>query len=327
MSRNWIATLNNPTPQDDLLMNFENRVIWGDRVSFAVWMRETGENGTPHYQIYLETETPVRLTWLRRRLPRAHFEKRRGSRQEAIAYSLKTCNGENDNGSARDFLRLDATTMLETISSASDRINIFPRSTTWQDVVEILTTTQKKSKLQLIQERLNAGCSEVEIANEDFASWVRHYRAFREYRLLTTPARTHETEVYVLQGPTGTGKSRHCQDGFPGAYWKQRSQWWDGYVGQEVVILDEFYGWLPYDTLLRLCDRYPLLVETKGGQVNFVAKKIIITTNAIPCNWYRNVYFPAFVRRVTKWMVFPQWGEPDTYYEYDVASRNFILPQ
>lgn len=172
---------------------------------------------------------------------------------------------------------------------------------------------------------LENGSTEKEIADEHFELWVKSYRAFREYRLIITDPRNHEVEVFVLQGPTGTGKSKWALDNFPEAYWKQRSIWWDGYTKQETVVLDEFYGWMPFDTLLRVCDRYPLLVETKGGQVNFVAKTIIITTNSIPNSWYKNVYFNSFVRRVTKWMVLRKWGDMQTYTDYSEAISAFVL--
>jgi len=175
-----------------------------------------------------------------------------------------------------------------------------------------------------IKEKLDAGKEEKDIADENFESWVRHYRAFREYRLIKTAPRNHAVEVIVCHGPTGTGKSKWAMESFPDAYWKQRSQWWDGYSNQATVILDEFYGWLPWDTLLRICDRYPLLVETKGGQVQFVAKTVVITTNAIPNTWYRNAYFAAFVRRVTEWRSFPVWGEVQSFSDYDVAMRAFV---
>lgn len=89
-------------------------------------------------------------------------------------------------------------------------------------------------------------------------------------------------------------------------YWKQRSQWWDGYEGQPVVVLDDYYAWLPWDTLLRICDRYPLLVETKGGQANFVPKTVIITSNTMPHMWYKEhaPNWKALERRVTKWIYF-----------------------
>ena len=37
---------------------------------------------------------------------------------------------------------------------------------------------------------------------------------------------------------------------------------------------------------VRLLDRYPCQVETKGGSVNFAPKKIIILSNKAPEDWY-----------------------------------------
>lgn len=54
-------------------------------------------------------------------------------------------------------------------------------------------------------------------------------------------------------------------------------------------MVDEFYGWFSWDFMLRLCDRYPLSVETKGGAVQFVAKKIIFTSNDHPRDWYKKM--------------------------------------
>lgn len=119
-------------------------------------------------------------------------------------------------------------------------------------------------------------------------------------------------------------------DTYPNAYWKQRSNWWDGYFNHETVIIDEFYGWLPFDLILRICDRYPLMVETKGGQVQFVAKNIIFTTNSNPVSWYKSCYFPSFIRRVHHWHILPIWGTHEIYTEYnEFASKvndNILLP-
>ena len=68
----------------------------------------------------------------------------------------------------------------------------------------------------------------------------------------------------------------------------------DNYAHQDAVCLDEFYGWLQWDVLLRLADRYPLLVETKGGQIQFSSKKLIFTSNTEPTKWYKEVYFESF---------------------------------
>lgn len=116
-------------------------------------------------------------------------------------------------------------------------------------------------------------------------------------------------------------------DNYPAAYWKQRSIWWDNYDGQENVVIDDFYGWLPYDNLLRICDRYPLLCEIKGGQVNFLAKRICITSNNTPAQWYKNVVLAAFIRRVEIWIYLGKNGVTCTTSDYNefcnAVDRNF----
>lgn len=152
---------------------------------------------------------------------------------------------------------------------------------------------------------LDAGASERDIADEHFGTWCRNYRAFERYRRITNPGRSEQTKVVVFFGPSGSGKS-HRAEAMAGssAYWAVRSPsapngvWWDGYEGQDVVILDEFYGWIKRDFLYRLCDRYPLHVETKGGAVQFIPKTIIFTSNSPPDEWYKNVGLGAMIRRL-----------------------------
>lgn len=171
---------------------------------------------------------------------------------------------------------------------------------------------------------IEEGKTDKDLADYDFSVFVSCFRGLERYRLLVSKPRNWPTNIIVVQGPTGTGKSRWAKETYENAYWKQRSNWWDGYSDQDAVVIDEFYGWLPFDLLLRLCDRYPLLVETKGGQVNFVAKTIVFTTNQVPGLWYKNVYFDSFIRRVHKWIVMPSLGVSQEYDNYLDASRNFI---
>lgn len=88
---------------------------------------------------------------------------------------------------------------------------------------------------------------------------------------------------YWLSGATGTGKSRWVHQNFPDAYWKPcLGPWFDGYVNQETVVIDDYRVDAKDHTslrwLLRLVDRYPLQVPIKGAFVNFAAKRVIITS-------------------------------------------------
>lgn len=268
-----------------------------------------GENQTPHIQGYLELKNPARISGVKALFPRAHLEARKGTRAQALNYVIK------------DQTRLSGPECY--VNNAwihcPENALLFGKNLAEQLTATKGTASCLKSTLLKIKSELNSGDSTAieRIADEYFDIWIRYHRAFDRYLLMKSKPRNHPTEVIVLCGPSGTGKSRWALDQDEHAYWKQRSNWWDGYMGQKTVVLDEFYGWIPYDTLLRLCDRYPLLVETKGGQTNFCADKIIITSNKSPTEWYKNQYFKAFERRVTSWHVLPTTDIHLTFERYE----------
>lgn len=118
-------------------------------------------------------------------------------------------------------------------------------------------------------------------------------------------------------GPTGTGKTRSVFQQAPDAYAKMANNiWWDGYDGDDNVLLDEYNSpWFTWNYLLRLLDRYPMLVEVKGGTVQFVARRIFITCNRDPREWYDRSHlnkYPveALLRRIDEIRVFER--EPET---------------
>lgn len=112
-----------------------------------------------------------------------------------------------------------------------------------------------------------------------------------------------EREVQVYWGPTGVGKSRRAweQAGLQAYPKDPRSKYWDGYRGQEHVVIDEFRGDIDIGHVLRWFDRYPVIVEVKGSSVVLNARKIWITSNISPTNWYPNLDEPtkaALLRRL-----------------------------
>jgi hypothetical protein len=69
---------------------------------------------------------------------------------------------------------------------------------------------------------------------------------------------------------------------YPGAYLKAQNKWWDGYTGQEAVILDDLDSNVLGHYLKIWADRYACTGETKGGQVALRHKVIVITSNYRP---------------------------------------------
>lgn len=198
----------------------------------------------------------------------AHYEPRKGTREQA-----------------RDYSRKDDT-----------RVGGPWERGTWE-----AGGSGTRNDLLSIKKRMDDGATEIEIAEEYFGEWTRNYKAFREYRKIKTEHRKWKTEVIVYWGESGTGKSRRCLEEAPTGYWKTRDEWWDAYGGEGDVIIDDFYGWLPYDFLLRLMDRYPLDVGAKGGFRRMVAKRLFITSNKPPELWYPNVMDKKpLIRRIDK---------------------------
>lgn len=97
-----------------------------------------------------------------------------------------------------------------------------------------------------------------------------------------------ERTITVYWGRTGTGKSRRAwEEATTNAYPKDpRSKFWDGYSGQENVVIDEFRGGIDISHVLRWFDRYPVVVEVKGSSTVLRASNIWITSNLDPRQWY-----------------------------------------
>lgn len=97
-----------------------------------------------------------------------------------------------------------------------------------------------------------------------------------------------ERTIEVYWGATGVGKSRRAwEEAGLQAYPKDpRTKFWDGYRGQEHVVIDEFRGDIDIAHILRWFDRYPVIVEVKGSSVVLAATKIWITSNLSPDEWY-----------------------------------------
>lgn len=145
--------------------------------------------------------------------------------------------------------------------------------------------------------------------------FVKFHRGLREYQLITQTRRNWKTEVFWFWGPTGTGKSRWAWETYPDAYGKAAgTKWWCGYTDQDTAIIDDFRPSkeMPFNFILNLFDRYPLLLETKGGQVQCLFKKIIVTCPYSPkdmlthLDWIGVEQGTQLLRRIDHIVQFPQ---------------------
>lgn len=144
------------------------------------------------------------------------------------------------------------------------------------------------------------------------------------------PERQDEPKVVLLFGPPGTGKTftvvSQCED-----LWKSSPgegvTWFDGMDQNEDVLIDEFAGRMshcPLDKLLQLIDRYSQRVPTKGSFTSWTPKRIFLTTNYHPTEWYdwstREPQWFALVRRFTDVLHFDRPDREPTHFKRGPGS-------
>lgn len=220
------------------------------------WIRgqlERGESGFLHWQLCLAFQSKCRLAHVKKTFgPTAHAELSR-----SIA--------------AREYVWKDETAV----------------DNTRFDLGEFKLRRNSVTDWEYVRQRAQLG--ELESIPADV--YVRCYNQLRRISVDHLQPLGIEREVVVFWGRTGSGKSRRAwAEASLQAYPKDpRSKFWDGYRGQQHVVVDEFRGGIDIAHLLRWFDRYPVIVEVKGSSVVLSAVKIWITSNIPPEQWYPEV--------------------------------------
>jgi len=229
---------------------------------------------TPHLQGYVAWDNPRSLDAFKSQISsKLHLEKTRGTPTQASEYCKKDGKYEEFGEVPRQGTRTDFASALEEIKSGLPV----------EEVVE-----NQPQLLPMI-------------------------RALENYKNRCLKPLNRPVEVIVLWGDAGSGKSRWAYDNHPDLYSKSPNKWWDGYSGQTTVLLDDFYGFIPYTELLNVLDRYPYHAEVKGGHIWAQWTKVIITSNKPPEQWYSYGLTPALRRRISKIFFYSIDAPPQEY--------------
>ncbi len=252
---------------------------------YAIWQLERcPETGRLHYQGFLALNAKTTMGGIRLRFPqlRGHLEPSLAKNQDrAIEYCRK-----------RD-----------------TRV-----AGPWSWGVPPVTGKGNRSDLMIVSEKIINRESMQTIALQHGPTYIRYNKGMEKLaQRAQVQEKTWNTAIIVFYGTPGSGKTfsarslanKHSANILPPYIWMfQRTgacTWWDGYVGQEDVLIDEFANNFPFHEALVLLDNYATTVQCKGGTTNFMPKRIWITSMEPPERWYPNQgeHREALYRRLT----------------------------
>lgn len=214
---------------------------------YLVYGRETcPTTGTPHLQGYIEFVNRKSLAMVKTLIPRAHLLPAKGTAEENRTYCSKEDPLFHEQGE--------------------------------------FTSQGKRTDLVQLLADIKQGNDHRTLIDDHPEAFFKYHVAIDKAMTLFAPKRNWVMHVEWIYGPTGTGKSHYANEAAgEDVYRKPPGKWWDGYTGQNTVILDEYRpDWWTFYYLLLLLDKYPLTVEIKGGTRSFSSRVILITA---PIRW------------------------------------------
>lgn len=313
-SRNGDKVLNTPSI---LYTAFPGKISYIQRSPLEL----APETKKPHYHWYVEFSDKVSVEFIKRELfqdEKIHIEPRYGTQQQAINY----CTGAHFSKTRKQFKH------MYTLANPTDQPLIcgYPKA------------PGRRKDWVRVNDAIKRGCTATEI----FEEFPMKSVVYRKHILFAVAQERHtrfqgeeiERTVIVRTGNAGTGKDHSVYEeyGAENVYELCRDEngsvWWDGYEGQDVLLISDFKWWLTRARLLNITGNRMVRVSYKGGTEWFTGTTVVITSNYRVENWYpdtegigwkgKGKVDPAFASRV----------DEHEHWEYeDLAQDEVSMPK
>lgn len=167
-----------------------------------------------------------------------------------------------------------------------------------------------RSDLESIKKCLDDGGQLIDVATSHFGNFIRYHTGFKQYKEMVDKKNRQAlrtVKVILKTGPTGTGKTLGTlkEYGMKNVYiasLADGSEWWDGYNGEETILIDDYANDVKINRLLVLLNGVKCRLPIKGSFTWANWRTVVITTNLRKWEIHakaRQAHRDALFRRVT----------------------------
>lgn len=141
----------------------------------------------------------------------------------------------------------------------------------------------------------NGGWDElIDVHTDTFVKYHAGFQKVRESFERRQRRARRFVRVWTLWGASGVGKTSAAFKLAPDLFrlslpGRGEPTWFCGYMGESVLLLDDYYGQLSLSHFLHICDGWPFRLNVKGGSAWANYERVIITSNVAPQDWYPNL--------------------------------------
>ena len=250
------------------------------------------ETGTMHCHIFFYRSSAIRFSTLQKKLPECHIEFCHGSCKDNRDYVNKSGKWENSSKAE--------TTIPGTFEEFGNLPDAAADAETEKEVI-IAELKEGKNTYDIVQ------------AHPKFLFRVRELDALKQLVVSDEQMKKHrEIEVHYLYGDTGTGKTRSIFEKHNAVdicritnYSGSNGVRFDAYLGQPVLVFEEFHSQIALSDMLNYLDRYPLMLPARFSDKVACYTTVYITSNYSLREQYREQQksnpkvWHAFLRRIT----------------------------
>lgn len=294
--RSWVGTWNNPDMNDDEFRIYLGKLYEDEVIQYAVFQRESAPTtGTQHYQWFISFVRPVYFKKVKELFPKCHFAPMKSTPDLCRAYCRKEESRLSGPYEVGEFLgqgkRSDIARAIELLKSGASL----------KDIDELYPTVS------------------VTYGHKLSEYYYRLKNAPKISRLEKCATQWRNLEIIYIYGPPRTGKSTSvrystAQDElFCVTQYDQNM--FDGYNGQSVLLIDEFYSQIQLTRINQILEPSPMLLNVKNSRVQAAYDKVYIISNYPLNDLYSSVRpaqdpsYKAFCARINKIIRFDEYGK------------------